>query len=322
MSKLRVAVLRGGPSNEYDVSLKTGASVLRHMPEKYQTHDILIDKAGTWHRDGSPRSPDRALTNVDIVFNALRGEYGEDGKVQRTLDTIGIPYTGSGSLASAIGMNKVLAKQAFAESKIKTPYYTTVKKDDDLAVVHNHIFHHFYLPIMVKPATSGSSVGVSIVKDFRFLIEAIEKALAVSDTALVEEFMRGREASCGVVDGFRNQSTYTLMPVEIIHSKEHEFFDREAKNAGLAREVYPGNFSDAEKQEIQRLARLAHESLGLRHYSRSDFIVTPRRGVYILEVNTLPALSAESLMVKSLDAVGCSLPDFLDHVLTIAHEGR
>ncbi len=318
MSKLHVAVLRGGPSSEYDVSLKSGAAVLKHMPEKYHAHDIFISKDGTWHRGGLERTPNRALAHIDVVFNALHGEYGEDGKVQKILDHLHIPYTGSGSIASSLGMNKVLSKKAFERHKLKTPFYKVVKKTDDVEALTKHAFHNFFLPLIIKPANAGSSVGVTLVKDFRHIEPALKKAFEFSDTALMEEYIRGREATCGVVDNFRGASTYPLLPIEIIHSKEHDFFNYDAKYGGGTQEICPGNFTPEEKAELQYLAQKAHEALGLRHYSRSDFIVTPRRGIYILEVNTLPGLTTESLLPKSLEAIGCTFPEFLDHLITLA----
>ncbi|MBX4198112.1 D-alanine--D-alanine ligase [Candidatus Parcubacteria bacterium] len=318
MSKLHVGILRGGPSSEYEVSLKTGAAVLKHLPDHYQAHDIFISKDGVWHRDGLEKSPERALKHVDVVFNALHGEFGEDGQVQKILDRHGIPYTGSGALSSAIGMNKVLSKKAFEHYGVRTPYYAAIRKSDDRAEKTEYIFKHFMVPFVVKPASSGSSVGVTIVKNFGQFPAALDKAFEVGDTALVEEFIRGREATCGVVNHFRNQKTYPLLPVEIIPADTQEFFDYDAKYNGQSQEICPGNFSEEEKAEIQRLARLVHEALNLRHYSRTDMMVTPGRGVYVLEVNTLPGLTPQSLVPQSLEAIGCSFKDFLDHLVRLA----
>jgi D-alanine-D-alanine ligase len=149
---------------------------------------------------------------------------------------------------------------------------------------------------------------------------ALEKALKYSDVIIVEEFIKGKEATCGVVENFRGQMIYPLFPVEIIKPKDFEFFGYDAKYSGESSEACPGNFSEKEKKTIQDMAVEAHRILGLRHYSRSDFIVSPKRGVYILEVNTLPGLTKESLLPKSLEAAGCSLSNFLDHVITLALE--
>ncbi len=121
MNKIRIGVLRGGPSSEYEVSLKTGSSVLNNLPEKYSPVDIFIDKKGGWYIQGIPHEPHEAFKKVDAIFNALHGEYGEDGNVQKILDTFSIPYTGSKTVSSAIGMNKALAKNIFKSHGIKTP---------------------------------------------------------------------------------------------------------------------------------------------------------------------------------------------------------
>ena len=322
MNKIRIGVLRGGPSSEYEVSLKTGSSVLKNLPDKYHPIDIFIDKGGVWHIHGIPNEPHEIFQKVDAVFNALHGEYGEDGKVQKILDTFSIPYTGSKTLPSAVGMNKALAKNVFKSHGIKTPYHRVESKSEDIAEIAIRLFKTFPMPAVVKPVASGSSVGVSIAYDFQELKDALSKAFEYSDTALVEEYIKGREATCGVVDNFRGRDIYSLLPIEIIKPEKSEFFDYDAKYCGGSQEICPGNFSQKEKEAIQELAVAAHKALGLRHYSRSDFIVSPRRGIYILEVNTLPGLTDESLLPKSLNAVGCSLPDFLDHLITLALAGK
>lgn len=321
MNKIRVGVLRGGPSSEYEVSLKTGASVLKNLPEKYSPIDIFIDKSGVWHIQGIPHEPHNAFKKVDAIFNALHGEYGEDGKVQKILDTFSIPYTGSKTLASAVGMNKALAKNVFKSRGIKTPYFTVESNSQGVDEISLKLFKTFPMPAVVKPIASGSSVGVSIAYDLHGLKEALSKAFEYSNTVLVEEYIKGREATCGVVDRFRGKEIYSLLPIEIIKSDKSEFFDYEAKYCGGSQEICPGNFTQSEKDAIQELAVSAHKALGLRHYSRSDFIISPRRGIYILEVNSLPGLTDESLLPKSLQAVGCSLPDFLDHLITLAISG-
>ena len=140
--------------------------------------------------------------------------------------------------------------------------------------------------------------------------------------ALVEEFIKGREATCGVIDSFRGENTYTLLPVEFVHSPDVAFLDFEAKHGRKSQTIHPGRFSQAEKDAIQNTARTVHTALGLRHYSRSDFIISPRRGVYFLEVNTLPGLYADAPYVESLKAVGVQFSDFLDHTLTLALTGK
>jgi D-alanine-D-alanine ligase len=319
MQKIRVGVMRGGPSSEYAVSLKTGDAVLHHLPrDKYEAIDIFISEDGTWHIHGLPKNPHDALHTLDVVVNAMHGEYGEDGKVQAMLDHMQMPYTGSQAFASALAMRKDLAKQALKGTGIKTPYWKTVARED--ASVDNlaELFRLIPHPSVVKPAGSGSSVGVSIVKTFTDLESALEKAFAVGGVAIIEEYIAGREATCGVIENFRNEKAYALLPIEIIPASDRGFFDHAAKYEGKSEEICPGNFAEEVKAELQRLARLVHTHLGLRHYSRSDFIIHPTRGIYFLEVNTLPGLTSESLLPRSLVAVGSSLPEFLDHIVSLA----
>ena len=319
MQKLRVGVLRGGPSSEYDISLKTGSEILTHLPRtKYDVKDVFIDRQGTWHMRGMPMEPHRALSQLDIAFLALHGAYGEDGQIQRLLDAHAIPYTGTGSLGSAVAMNKHLAKSRLAPSNIRMPFGVVVAYEDvnDQSIVD--LFRRLPQPSVIKPLASGSSVGVTIAFTFDDFRRGIGKAFVDADRILIEEYIRGREATCAVVEKFRDEELYALPEIEIIPNKENKFFDFQAKYEGASQEICPGNFDRSVKQEIGRLAKLVHKELGLRHYSRSDFIVTPR-GVYFLEVNTLPALTQMSLTPKAIAAVGCKFPDFLDHLVTLAY---
>ncbi len=315
-----VAVLRGGPSSEYEVSLKTGTSVLEALnKEKYEPRDIFIDRAGNWHLHGMSMSPERALRGSDVAFNAMHGGYGEDGEVQRLLDTFSLAYTGSNAAASALAFNKQHTKQAVKKIGIKTPRALVVSppEDGDMEKLAFNIFRTFPHPAVVKPVIGGSSVATTIVNDFHTLQWGLEQALEVAPKALIEEYIKGREATVGVIDNFRGEKTYALMPVEIIPPASQPFFDYHAKYSGESIERVPGNFTHREKEELMYMARRAHEALDLSHYSRSDFIVS-KRGIYFLEVNTLPGLTPQSLLPKALNAIGSKLSEFLDHVITLA----
>jgi D-alanine-D-alanine ligase len=318
MTKKKVGVLRGGPSSEYEVSLKTGKSVIDSLADRYTVLDIFIDKSGVWHYLGAPIAPEKIFKKVDVIFNALHGAYGEDGTVQKLLDNYSIPYTGSRALASAVGMNKALSKKVYKNYDLKTPLSVIVTATDCSSGELLNLFKSFPMPAVVKPVSGGSSVGTAIAKTLADLELAVADALKYSRQALIEEFIAGKEATCGVVDEFRDEEIYSLLPVEIRKPFGSAFFDYQAKYGGQSQEICPGNFTPKEKKEIQDMARQAHKALGLRHYSRSDFIIHPKRGIYILETNTLPGLTSESILPKSLQAVGCSLPDFLDHLIILA----
>ncbi|MDO8493511.1 MAG: D-alanine--D-alanine ligase [bacterium] len=313
----RVAVLRGGPSSEYDVSLKTGANVLAALAPKYKTKDILISKDGTWHMDGIPATPEKIARGVDVVFIALHGEYGEDGQVQRILHQLKVPYTGSEAWPSSVALNKALTKDHFRKHNIRTPHGMLVCNDEDVETLAARIFNKLSPPWFVKPNTGGSSIGAGLAKDIQSLINRLQESFKYSDTVIVEEAIMGREATCGVIDNFRNKKHYALFPIEIIKPKARDFFDYECKYDGSTQEICPGNFTAKEKQEMQNAALKVHKALGLRHYSRTDFIVSPR-GIYTLEVNTLPGLTSESLFPKAMAAVGTNYLGFLEHLINLA----
>ncbi len=318
MSTIRVGVLRGGPSHEYEVSLKTGGNVLKHLPSKYQPVDIFVDKKGAWHLHGAERTPEKILKHVDVVFNALHGTYGEDGKVQRLLDMFSIPYTGSRPVASALGMNKMLSKDVFLSHGMKVPQHVVINQDDHVEHKLAYVFPDGVKVFMVKPVASGSSLGVSVVTDMDGLLKAILDALQFSHAVLIEEYINGREVTCGVVESAENKNVYALAPIEIVPPNGSSFFDYQTKSDDSLYKTNVSNFTESEKREIQELAIKAHQSLGLRHYSRSDFIMAEDGGIYVLEANSLPGLAPEAIFQNSLIHVGSTFPEFLDHVLALA----
>lgn len=318
----RVGVLRGGPSSEYEVSLNSGAAVLAALRTKldhlYEARDILIDLAGKWHVDGREFSPAEAHHHFDVAWNALHGAYGEDGKIQAILEAHGIPFTGSDSLSSAVAMNKIITKDNLKKHELKSPYWKEVLSSDveaDPEAAAAQLFRGFILPAIVKPSGSGSSVGVSVVRTHADIVKALKAAAEHGHSILVEEFIPGVEATCGVIEGFRGQELYALPPIEI--RTKNAFFDYNAKYKGESEEIVPASFGEQVKKELEELAKNVHRLLGLRHYSRTDFIIHPRRGIYILETNTLPGLTKESLMPKALRAVGSDLHELVDHVIRL-----
>ena len=333
---IKVGVVRGGVSGEYEVSLASGAQVLSHlrsdkMKDKYKSVDIFIDRDGTWHVDGIPTTLKKIVPKVDVIVNALHGDYGEDGKVQQEFEQWHVPYTGSGPFASAIGYNKFLTKQEFSKLGIKTPkhiLFPVYQEDFDgpreeyASKKAKEVWERLPPPWIVKPLTGGSSMGVHVCKTFESLVSAFQVGVNERVSVLVEEFITGKEATVGVIDEFRGQKVYALPPIEIRIPKTSTFFDNEVKYNGKSQEICPGNFTDKEKRELERLASLIHTGLDLSHYSRSDFILNPKKGIYALEVNTLPGLTGESLMPKALGAVGSNLPEFIEHIINLAMKRR
>lgn len=322
---LRVGVLRGGPSAEAEVSLNSGSAVIQAINEnfshKYQAHDIFVDRKGFWYIDGKPISVPELHSQVDLILNALHGTYGEDGKVQALLEWHGIPFSGTGAVGSAVGMNKIMSKKLFDSQGIKNPYGVSVDSaqiKENPQMVMKELFTSFILPAVVKPSANGSSVGVSIVRNYDDLISALEQASDYSDSVIVEEFIKGIETTCGVIENFRSHDLYALPPIEI--RPKRGFFDYDAKYGNSTEEIVPATFPDSIKREVEALAKKIHQTFGLRHYSRSDFIIHPKRGIFALEVNTLPGLTKESLFPKALRAVGSDLHHFVEHLIEMVRK--
>jgi len=252
------------------------------------------------------------------LFNGLHGYFGEDGKIQHIFESLKIPYTGSRVLASALAMNKVLSKEFFSKAGLKIPRAIIVKKEEPAADAASRIFQSISPSWAVKPASGGSSIGVSIIHDFQKLAGAIENALSLDSAVIVEEFIKGKEVTCGILENFRNEEHYALPVIEIIPPSKKNFFDYESKYDGLTKEICPARVGIALKREIEEMARQAHKTLSCEGYSRTDMIVSPKGAVYLLEVNTLPGLTFESLLPKSASAIGLDFPNLIDHLINLA----
>ncbi len=315
-NKTRVGVIRGGPSSEYEVSLKTGGEVLKHLSGKNKVIDILFDKQGNWFFKGFPTTPAKIFNEVDVVFNALHGEYGEDGKIQQVFESHNIPYTGSEIIPSAMAMQKHRARDIFSKFGLKTPKALVFSNIKDAEKCAGKVFNKMSPSWVVKPASAGSSVGINICNSFPELVEGIREAMNYGNVFLVEEHIKGREATCGILENYRNENYYALPVVEIIPPQD-TFFDYKVKYDGSTKEICPAGFDNSTKLLISEMAKLAHQALGCRHYSRADFIVSPR-GIYLLEVNTLPGLTSESLLPKAAAATGLKFPQLLDHLIKLA----
>ena len=294
-SKIRVAVLRGGPSSGYESSLKTGEhilSTLRDMSEVYEPVDILISKDGEWHRGGLAYEPHRALEHSDVVWNALHGSYGEDGQVQKLLEGLQIPFTGSSAVASVFAMDKDMAKVLYCQHGLLSPESSIITEEDfdDNRLIH--IFRTYLHPVVVKPALGTASLGIRLAHTFQELKEAVKATFSHSRKALVEEHVQGAEASCVVIEKAKGEKLYALIPT--------------------------GQNTTEQNKRIEEMSRIAHGALGMRHYSNSDFILTPKGKIYILETNALPVFHKDSLLNQSLHATGWRPRDFIDHVIRLA----
>jgi len=321
----RIGVLLGGPSSEHDVSVLSGLNVIRAIEDAgiYEAVPIFITRTGEW-LFGAERQwmhPAEALLRVDGAFNALHGEYGEDGHVQRVLEQAHIPYTGALGLASAVAMNKAMTHDILSRAGLRLPRSIVMSKENaDVRAV----LAFGAPPWIVKPRSRGSSVGVSKVQTREELPVAFEKAFAVDTHLIVQEFIPGREITCGVLEGFGGKAHTALAPIEIIPPANAAFFDYQVKYNGKTQEICPAEFYGAMLKKIQETALAAHHALGLRHYSRTDMIIkTPehtRRApeLYVLEVNTLPGLTSESLFPRAARHAGLEFPDLVHHLVKLS----
>lgn len=313
----RVAVLRGGPSTEYDVSLRSGAAVISALQAlNYPYKDITITKRGEWLEMGIVRPPEKALEAVDVVFIALHGAYGEDGQVQRILQRLNIPFTGSNALASAIAFNKELTKQTLRDHGITMAKHRRITRDDavDADALIESIIEDIGSELFIKPVAGGSSLGARYIPHSTALKTALEELLEENETLMIEEFIRGREATVGVLDGFRNQDLYVLPVVEIVPPNGTPYFSAEVKYNGATEEIVPGRFTYHEKAKLAEAATIVHKALNCDHYSRCDFIVRDGEP-YFLEINTLPGLTDQSLFPKAAAAVGLEFNDLIQHLI-------
>lgn len=316
---IKVAVLMGGPSSEHEVSLNTGQNVIENLDKtKYEPVVVKISKTGKWFLRGKQVNQLEALKGHDVVFNALHGTFGEDGKIQAILEHAGIKYTGSGIAGSAIAMDKFHSREIFKLAGLNTPKTLKLKKGENyMARVSFFVNKIVKLPVVVKPCSNGSSVGVQIIDDLGKLEKAVTAAFKLDKFVLIEEFIKGRELTCGVLDNLNNQPIAALPITEIVPVKNHKFFNYDAKyKTGHSNEITPAPLDEVMTQKIQDIAVRAHQVLGCSGYSRTDMILKNGNGtIYVLETNTLPGLTQNSLLPKAAQVAGLTISQLLDKVI-------
>ncbi len=334
---MRITVLTGGTSSERDVALASAVQVVAAL--RSRGHDVaVVDTArGFIPQADEPRLLSgtvgtvpptieelhvlerglllsglanlAAVRDADVLFLALHGGRGEDGTIQTLLEMVGVPYTGSGRLGSAMAMDKDISKRLFRLAGVPTPDWVMAPLD------RGPIVNKFGWPVVVKPSKQGSTVGLTVVKESVGLEAAVELARAYDDEVMIERFVPGRELTVGILEG------QALAVGEII--PRHEIFDYECKyTPGMSQEIFPADIPEPIAEECRRLGLAAHEALKLGGYSRVDFRLTPAGEVFCLEVNTLPGMTATSLLPQSARAVGIEFPDLCERICRTARLGR
>lgn len=351
--KIRVAVLMGGPSGEHDVSISSGLQVLAGLdPARYEAIPVEIRRDGSWligerptarsldsRADGDAprqgatlatrREPEAlgmerlrggaGLAPVDVVFIALHGAGGEDGTIQGLLTILGLPFTGSGVLASALAMDKVKAKEVYQQHGIPIARQAVVTRREFARASGREtllatLVTDVGLPCVVKPVLGGSSVATHVADSKESLLAALEDALSVDTRALVEQQLVGVEVTCGVLGGAPLEDALALPVTEIV-PLGGSFFDFRAKyTKGASEEITPARIDEATTRRVQDLALAAHAALGCEGMSRTDFIIVG--GVpHALETNTIPGLTPMSLLPQAAAAAGLSFPELLDRLI-------
>jgi D-alanine-D-alanine ligase len=295
----RVGVLMGGLSAERDVSLRTGAAVSKALRSLgYDVVDIDVGK------DLAVRL---AAEKVDVAWLALHGRYGEDGCIQGLLESLFIPYTGSGVLASAMGMEKVYAKQVLTVHGIPTPPYKVFSDAPSARAAVDSL--PFPFPVVVKPSREGSSVGVHVCKAKEAYLAAVDDASKYAGFLLVEQFIKGREVQGAVLDD------EALGVIEVVVARE--FYDQEAKyTAGSGtRYLFPAPLPADQYARVNAVCLAVHKALGCKGASRSDVIATESGEVFVLEINTLPGMTETSLLPKIAAGQGIDFPTLCERIL-------
>ena len=309
MKDKHIIVLMGGPSAEAEVSRRTGAAIAEALITKgYHVSTLELN----------PRTVLQDIENLkgDVVFNAIHGRYGEDGALQGLLEMAEIPYTGSGIMAHSVGMNKKVSKDVFKSAQIPTAesvsYNGNLQSKEDII---KDIEAKFSLPVVLKPATQGSSIGVTIVKEQGQLAKAVTEALTYDPILVVEQYLNGREFTVSVLDG------KALAIIEIRpHSGEYDYTSK--YTAGATDYLVPAPISDTMTKEMQAIGELVYREVQASGAIRVDVMTDDRDNMYVLEYNTIPGMTATSLVPKAAREVGIDFPELCEKILLTAGYGK
>ncbi len=337
MNKIKVAVIMGGKSDEHEVSILSGQHIVSNLNKtKYDILPIIISKDGSWSLTSKNEIANLVnpldlrgtnkdirlkkkikingvdfITNnkIDVVFIAMHGKFGEDGTIQGLLELTGIPYTGSGVAASAMGMDKDCFRKIMFSEKLPIPKHVVLKKGAKIDKVHKVLG---IMPYFVKPVSGGSSVGASIANNLNELKKSIDLAFKYDDRVLVDEYIDGFEVTCAVVGG----STPKALPVVEIRPLKGKFFDYESKYAESgSEEIVPARINQITTKKIQQMSIKVFNLLNCKGFGRVDFILKDNKNPIILEINTIPGLTPMSLFPKAAKAAGVSYSNLLDIII-------
>jgi D-alanine-D-alanine ligase len=311
---VKVAVLGGGRSSEHEISLASAAAIRAGLEEAgHEPTAVEISHDGRWSADGVPVTiePSAGLLHADVVFPALHGPFGEDGTVQGLLELADVPYVGAGVLASALCMDKVAFKDMMAHASIPQVAYRRARKGDDLGKLEA-----LGLPVFVKPARLGSSVGISKAGTPDELRTALEDAWSHDPLAIVEALSRGMEVECSVVG---NDDPVASEPGELVVNAEWYDYDAKYQPGGMEL-VVPARLEEATRARVRELAVEVFKRAGCAGLARVDFFVEDSGRVLVNELNTMPGFTETSVFPKLFEESGLAFPDLLDRLVELALE--
>jgi D-alanine-D-alanine ligase len=305
----RIGVLMGGPSSERDISLKSGHAVFDVLSK------LALDVVSIDITTDNPEENTRLINshNINCAFLALHGRFGEDGQIQKILDDLSLAYTGSGAKASQLAMDKIASRKIFQARGLAVPEYRVLEKATYTPEWKDKF--NLTFPLVVKPATNGSSIGLTIVDRKEEFGEALDLAFSYDDRIIVENYIAGREITVGILD------EQPLPVIEIVPKKR--FFDYEAKyKTGMTDYLVPAQLDQAVARLAQDIALVAHKSLGCSGCSRADMILNKENIPFVLEINTIPGLTATSLLPKAARVVGIDFGELCLKLISLAYEKK
>lgn len=303
-----IGVLMGGPSSEREISLKSGKAVF----EALKSEDCRVTAIDLTTADENEVKKTIAAAGIDIAFLALHGKFGEDGTVQAILESMEIPYTGSGVEASRIAISKVQTQKVLKSKFVPVPNFRVLQKTDK--ITEDELIKELGgLPIVVKPDQEGSSIGVAIVREKKDLAAALKEAFSFGPRVLVDQFIEGRELTVGILAD-------EALPVIEICPKEG-FFDFTAKyQKGLTDYVVPAVLDEETAQKVQKVALQAYQAVGCRDFSRVDVMLSRSNAPFVLEINTIPGFTSTSLLPKAAKCRGYEFSDLCIKLIKLAYE--
>lgn len=305
----KIGVLMGGPSTEREISLKSGKAVYDSLKELGL--DVIVIDIKT--DDVKQNSFLMKSKKIDCAFIALHGRFGEDGQIQTILDRLKIPYTGSGSKASMLAMDKIASRKIFEEHGLNVPRYMILEKSSFNS--NQVVYSQLHLPWVIKPATHGSSIGLTIIDKREDLDRALELAFGFDERVLIEEYIEGRELTVGILE------ERALSIIEICPKKR--FFDFQAKyEHGMTQYIVPAQLDREITHQVQEMALLAHKLLGCLGFSRVDMMLNRRNIPFVLEINTIPGLTSTSLLPKAARVEGIDFAQLCLRLLKLAYEKK